>query len=147
MRGEQLEVSVTFDERRGYVGMAAELKVPVTALSLGGLRRRVEALMVPDDVHIVLHLDRAARLERDRRRQQPQLARLASVSSPRQWCCGLTWPEGFSRRVHHKTPTARGPSPGRGGKSRRSSPWGRAAGPLPRPLARAVLLACNEVRG
>jgi hypothetical protein len=25
--------------------------------------------MLPDDVHIVLHLDRAARLERDRRRR------------------------------------------------------------------------------
>lgn len=33
------------------------------------LRRRIEALMLPDDVHIVLHLDRAARLERDRRRR------------------------------------------------------------------------------
>jgi hypothetical protein len=41
----------------------------VTALSLSGLRRRIEALMLPDDVHIVLHLDRAARLERDRRRR------------------------------------------------------------------------------
>jgi hypothetical protein len=31
--------------------------------------RHFEALMLPDDVHIVLHLDRAARLERDRRRR------------------------------------------------------------------------------
>jgi hypothetical protein len=69
MRDDRLEVSVTFDERRGYIGKAADLRSPVTALSLGGLRRRVEALMLPDDVHIVQHLDRAARLERDRRRR------------------------------------------------------------------------------
>jgi hypothetical protein len=28
MRDERLEVSVTFDERRGYVGTAAELRAP-----------------------------------------------------------------------------------------------------------------------
>jgi hypothetical protein len=37
-------------------------------LSLGGLRRRIEALMLPDSVEVRLMLDRAARLERDRRR-------------------------------------------------------------------------------
>jgi hypothetical protein len=42
----------------------------VAALSLGGLRRRIEIALLPDDVHIVLQLDRTARLERDRRRQQ-----------------------------------------------------------------------------
>jgi hypothetical protein len=67
--GDRFEVSVTFDERRGYVASAPELRQPVTALSLGGIRRRIEAWMLPDDVHIVLHLDRAARLERDRRRR------------------------------------------------------------------------------
>jgi len=40
------------------------------ALSLGGLRRRIEALMMPDDLRIVLQLDLRAR---DRRRQQAQL--------------------------------------------------------------------------
>jgi hypothetical protein len=70
MRDERLEVSVTFDQRRGgYVGTAPELKASVIALSLGGLRRRVEALMLPDDLRVVLQLDRAARLERDRRRR------------------------------------------------------------------------------
>jgi hypothetical protein len=49
-------VSVSFDERRGYIGSAPELRSPVTALSLGGLRRRLEALMLPDDLHIVLQL-------------------------------------------------------------------------------------------
>jgi hypothetical protein len=68
MRDERLEVSVTFDERCGYVTTAPELRAPVTALSLGGLRRRVEALMLPDAVHIVLQLDVRARRERDRRR-------------------------------------------------------------------------------
>ena len=40
MRDERLEVSVTFDER-GYVGSAPELRSPVVALSLGGLRRKI----------------------------------------------------------------------------------------------------------
>jgi hypothetical protein len=61
-------VSVTFDERRGYVGSSPELRSPVVALSLGGLRRRVEGAMLPEEVIVVLNLDRAARLERDRRR-------------------------------------------------------------------------------
>jgi alpha/beta hydrolase fold len=34
--------AVSFDERRGYVGTHPELRSPVTALSLGGLRRRIE---------------------------------------------------------------------------------------------------------
>ena len=68
MSSDRLEVSVTFDAERGYIGSAPE------ALSLGGLRRRIEALMIPDDVIITLTLDRTARRERDRRRQQAQLA-------------------------------------------------------------------------
>jgi hypothetical protein len=73
MSGERLEVSVTFDSTRGYVGTAPELKAPVVALSLGGLRRRVEALMMPDDLRVVLQLDVRARRERDHRRAQAQL--------------------------------------------------------------------------
>jgi hypothetical protein len=45
MSADRLEVSVTFDPERGYIGSAPELRQPVTALSLGGLRRRIEALM------------------------------------------------------------------------------------------------------
>jgi hypothetical protein len=75
MSSDRLEVSVTFDAERGYVATAPELRQPVTALSLGGLRRRIEAQMLPDDVVITLSLDRTARRERDRRRQQAQLAR------------------------------------------------------------------------
>jgi hypothetical protein len=87
--GDRFEVNVTFDERRGYVASAPELRQPVTALSLGGLRRRIEIAMLPEDVDVRLVLDKAARLERNRR-QQPQLARRTSVCSPRQ-----TWPERF----------------------------------------------------
>src|SRR5262249_20480979 len=39
---------------QGYVGTATELRQPVIAMSLGGLRAKVEALMSPDDVIIVL---------------------------------------------------------------------------------------------
>src|SRR5262245_65978259 len=64
----RFDVAVTFDERRGYVGTHHELRAPVTALSLGGLRRKVEAAMLPEEIIIMLNLDKAARLERDRRR-------------------------------------------------------------------------------
>ena len=64
----RFEVAVTFDERRGYVGTHPQLRSPVVALSLGGLRRKVEAAMLPDEVIVTLNLDKAARLERDRRR-------------------------------------------------------------------------------
>ena len=57
---------------RQHIASAPELKAPVVALSLGGLRRRIQALMLPDEVRVVLQLDPAARLERDRRRQQAQ---------------------------------------------------------------------------
>jgi hypothetical protein len=67
--GDRFEVSVTFDPTRGYVATAPDLRQPVVALSLGSLRRRIEALL-PDDIVITLSLNRAARLERDRRRQQ-----------------------------------------------------------------------------
>src|SRR5262249_31931818 len=61
----------SFDERRGYVGTHPELRSPVTALSLGGLRRRIEIALLPKvDVDIQLELDRGTRLERDRRRLQ-----------------------------------------------------------------------------
>ena len=47
MREERLEVIVTFDERHGYVASAPELRSAVVALSLGGLRRNIEALYCP----------------------------------------------------------------------------------------------------
>jgi hypothetical protein len=72
---DRLEVAVTFDERRGYVASAPELRSPVTALSLGGLRRRIEIALLADDVDVRLVLDRAARLERDRRRRGGTVSR------------------------------------------------------------------------
>jgi hypothetical protein len=68
MREERLEVSVTFDERRGYVASAPELRQAEVALSLGGLRRKIEALMVPDEPIVVLQLDGLAERERHRRK-------------------------------------------------------------------------------
>jgi hypothetical protein len=75
MSGERLEVSVTFDPGKGYIASAPELRQTVVALSLGGLRRKVEALMVPDKPIVVLQLDGLAERERHRRRAQAQLAR------------------------------------------------------------------------
>jgi hypothetical protein len=76
MRDERFEVTVTFDERRGYVATAPELRQPVLALSLGGLRRRIEALMLPDEVDVRLQLDGAADRERHRRRAASPPARV-----------------------------------------------------------------------
>jgi hypothetical protein len=64
----RLEVAVSFDEGRGYVGSHPDLRSPVTPLSLRGLRRKIEAALLPEEPIIILNLDRAARLERDRRR-------------------------------------------------------------------------------
>jgi hypothetical protein len=75
MREERLEVSVTFDERHGYIASAPRLRQPIVALSLGGLRRRIEIALLPDDVRVVLRLDGLAERERHRRRAQAQLAR------------------------------------------------------------------------
>ena len=41
MSGDKLEIKVTFEER-GYIGSAPELRQAVVALSLGGLRRKIE---------------------------------------------------------------------------------------------------------
>jgi hypothetical protein len=45
---------------RGYVGTAEGLQQPVIALSLGGLHRKIESAMMPDDVVVILKLDKAA---------------------------------------------------------------------------------------
>ena len=67
MREERLEVSVTLDEP-GYIGSAPELRQAVVAL--GGLRRKIEIAMLPDDVRVVLQLDGLVERERHRRRAQ-----------------------------------------------------------------------------
>jgi len=67
----KLDVTVTYDARHGYIATALELRQPVVALSLGGgLRRRIEALMVPDEPIVVLQLDGLAERERHRRQAQ-----------------------------------------------------------------------------
>ena len=75
MGDERLDVTVTFDAERGYIASAPELRQPVVALSLGGLRRRIEVALLPDNVRVVLQLDGRAERERHRRRAQAQLAR------------------------------------------------------------------------
>ena len=65
---DKLSIAVTYDPAKGYIGSSPDLRQPVVALSLGGLRRKAEALMMPDEVEVMLHLDKQARLERDRRR-------------------------------------------------------------------------------
>ena len=77
MREERLEVSVTFDERHGYVASAPELRSAVVALSLGGLRRKIEALLLPDEVD-----DRAAA----RRPRRAGTAPAAGVGAAKQNC-------------------------------------------------------------
>ena len=54
---------------------------PVTALSLGGLRRRIEIALMPDDVHVVLQLDlaRAAGVAMAQGRQAGPRAGVAAV--------------------------------------------------------------------
>ena len=64
----RLTVAVTFDPAKGYVATIPDVAAPVTALSLNGLRRRIEALLLPDSVVVRLSLDRVARSERDARR-------------------------------------------------------------------------------
>jgi hypothetical protein len=68
MHDEGLQVGVSFDPQRGYFTTGSELARSLTALSLGGLRRRIEALLLPDDVDVRLMLDKRARQERDQRR-------------------------------------------------------------------------------
>jgi hypothetical protein len=76
---ERLQIAVTYDAVRGYVATVPGLP-PVTALSLGGLRRRIEVALLPEEVIVVLNLDRVARQERDRRRRGPGFARCIELS-------------------------------------------------------------------
>ena len=90
MREERLEVSVTFDERHGYVASAPELRSAVVALSLGGLRRRIEIVMLPDNVRIVLQLDGLAERERHRRRAKLGVTAGRARAGSRS-CSYLSW--------------------------------------------------------
>jgi hypothetical protein len=70
---DKVSIPVTFDEARGYVARAPELPSPVVAMSLSGLRKRIES-MLPERSVVVLNLDRLARKERDARRRGGQAA-------------------------------------------------------------------------
>ena len=83
MSSDRLEVSVTFDERLGYVGTAPELREPVVALSLGGLRRRIEALLLPDDV-VLPRIGRCRRAEHHRRRAKTGVTAAPSAGRARE---------------------------------------------------------------
>ena len=67
MSGNEMHINVSWCPR-GFIGSAPELREPVIALSLGGLRRKIESLMVPDSVELRFHLDHLATRERDLRR-------------------------------------------------------------------------------
>jgi hypothetical protein len=56
---ERLQVAVGYDPAKGYIATAPGLP-PAAALSLGGLRRRIEAALLPDEPIIIFNLDRAA---------------------------------------------------------------------------------------
>ena len=64
----RMSVDVTFDPAHGYVGTAPELRSPVRALSLNGLRKQVEDQLAGQALDIRLVLDRDAKRERDARR-------------------------------------------------------------------------------
>ena len=61
---ERLAINVTFDQQRGYIATDPELQAPVVALSSGGLRRKIDAMLVgEEEVDVRLTLDRAARVD------------------------------------------------------------------------------------
>jgi hypothetical protein len=68
----RLSIDVSFDPAHGYTGTAPELRSPVRALLLNGLRKQVEDQLAGKDLDIRLVLDRGARLERDARRNGGQ---------------------------------------------------------------------------
>jgi hypothetical protein len=98
---DTLSIAVTFRPDQGYVGTAPDLRQPVIALSLGGLRAKVEALMSPNEVIVTLKLDRAARLERDRRRltgrPRPGFAGASGRSSKAREPCSKSWDRPFRK--------------------------------------------------
>jgi hypothetical protein len=74
MHDRRLEVGVSFDPTRGYFTTGGELPRSLTALSLGGLRRHIEAALLPDEPVVHLRLDRG----RAARARPPPQRRLAS---------------------------------------------------------------------
>jgi hypothetical protein len=86
MRDERFEVTVTFDERRGYIASAPELRQPVVVLSLGGLRKRIEIALLSDDVALQLDGLAEANATAARRswRAEPGIRACTHLWTPRQ---------------------------------------------------------------
>jgi hypothetical protein len=53
---EQLFVNVTFHPARGYVAVHPKVS-PVVALSLDGIRRKIEGMLCPRRARVILQLD------------------------------------------------------------------------------------------
>ena len=66
---DRLLIAVTYDETKGYIGSHAEMQT-FSGLSLNGLRRKIEESLLPESPVVILHLDRAAKRERDQRRSR-----------------------------------------------------------------------------
>jgi hypothetical protein len=64
---ERLSIAVSYVEGKGYVSAHPELP-SFAALSLNGLRRKLEEALLPEQPVITLCLDRGAKRERDQRR-------------------------------------------------------------------------------
>ena len=62
----EVAITVTYDATCGYIATAPELRQPIVALSLGSLRRRIEAALLPDNGDVRLIFDPIAE---DRRAQ------------------------------------------------------------------------------
>jgi hypothetical protein len=92
---EKLVVDVGFDAAHGhYVAHHPELK-PFTALSLFGLRKKIEAALLPETVDIKLVLNRSARLRFTKLGTRWSRVFSLSRSSARHWLSALrksTWP-------------------------------------------------------
>ena len=73
--GADLNCSKSGSLSHGYIASAPELRQPVVALSLGGLRKRIEIALLPDNVRVVLQPTAAPSANDHRRRAQAQLAR------------------------------------------------------------------------
>ena len=62
---EQLFVNVTFDPARGYVAVHPEMP-PVVALSLDGIRRKIESMSLSDKPRVIYSSTIRDRRRRDR---------------------------------------------------------------------------------
>jgi hypothetical protein len=106
MHDERLQVGVSFDPTRGYFTTGSELPRSLTALSLGGLRRRIEAALLPDEPVVHLRLDRAARLEPwligSAITTPPVVPAQAGITGLRSWVPAT----GFPRRRRPRMPLA-----------------------------------------